>query len=139
MVTLYAQASNTFIISQTYQKWSDDIIVGNSGRLSSVYKLQDKTEYGLIKATLISSVSHFNFGVETSFRGLSPQKCPCGYETEFWAACVARQLTSGYLFDADNCIFRLKHMQKSCQIDYAINGILRVLTPEKLREIFEIR
>jgi len=42
----------------------------------SVYKLQDKTEYGLIKTTLISSVSRLNFAVEALFGGLSPQKQP---------------------------------------------------------------
>ena len=55
MVTLYAQASNTFITSQTYQKWSGDVILCNSGRYCSVYKLQNKTEYGLIKTKVISS------------------------------------------------------------------------------------
>jgi len=47
MVTLYAEASNTFFISQAYQKLSGDVILGNSCRYCSVYKLQDKTEYGL--------------------------------------------------------------------------------------------
>ena len=51
MVTLYAPASNAFITSQTYQRWSDDIILRNSGRYCSVHKLQDKTQYGLIKTT----------------------------------------------------------------------------------------
>jgi len=32
----------------------------------------------LIKTTLISSVSHFNFGVEALFGGLLPQKTRCG-------------------------------------------------------------
>jgi len=48
---LYAQASNTFITSQTYQKLLGDVILRNSGRYCSVYKLQDKTEYRLIKNT----------------------------------------------------------------------------------------
>jgi len=46
MVALYAQASNMFITSQTYQKRSGDVVLGNSGRYCSVYKLQDKTEWG---------------------------------------------------------------------------------------------
>jgi len=48
---LYAQASNTFITPQTYQKWLGDVILRNSDRYCSVYKLQDKKEYGLIKTT----------------------------------------------------------------------------------------
>jgi len=34
-----------------------------------------------------------------------------GDGTEFWASCVARQLTCGYLSDADNRIFRLNTEQ----------------------------
>ena len=63
MVTLYAQASNTLITSQAYQKWSGGVILGNNRRYCSVYELQDKTEYRLKKATLISSLSHFNLGI----------------------------------------------------------------------------
>jgi len=37
-------------------KWSGDVILGNSRRYRSVYKLQYKTEHGLIKTTLISNV-----------------------------------------------------------------------------------
>jgi len=73
MVTLYAQASDTFINSQTYQKWSGDFILGNRGTYRSVYKIQNKTEYEMIKITLIFSVSHFNLGLETLFGVLSPQ------------------------------------------------------------------
>jgi len=38
-----AQASNTFVISQACQKLSGDVILGNSSRYCSVYKLQYKT------------------------------------------------------------------------------------------------
>jgi len=55
-------------------KWSGDVVLGDSGRYCSVYKLQDKTKHGLIKTTLISTVSHFNLGSEALFGGLSPQK-----------------------------------------------------------------
>jgi len=75
MMQLYAQASNTFNTSQMYQKWWGDVILGNSGRYCSVYKLQDKTEHELIKTiTLIHSLSHFNS--EGSFGGKSPQSVP---------------------------------------------------------------
>jgi len=69
MLTLYDQASNMFITPQTYQKLSGDVILGNSGSAAgtALSKLQDKTEYRLIKITLISSASHFNLGVETLF------------------------------------------------------------------------
>jgi len=69
MVTLYDQASNVFITSQTYQKLSGDVILGNNGSAAgtALSKLQDKTEYRLIKTALISSASHFDLGVETLF------------------------------------------------------------------------
>ena len=98
---LYAQASNTFITPQTYQKWSGDLILGNTSRYYCVYKLQDKTEDGFIKTALISSVSHFNLGVETLFVGLKPKEVPRGDGTEFWASYVA----SGKL--ADICLIRI--------------------------------
>jgi len=60
MLTLYAQASNTFITSHTYQKWSGDVIPGISCRYCSVNNLQDRVEYGLIKTLLISSASYLN-------------------------------------------------------------------------------
>jgi len=66
-----------------YQKESGDVVLGNRGIYCSVYKLQDKTEYRLIKTTVISSVSHFNLAVETLFGGLSLQKTPRGDRTEF--------------------------------------------------------
>jgi len=69
MLTLYDQASNVFITSQTYQKLSGDVILGNNGSAAgtALSKLQDKTEYRLIKTALISSASHFDLGVETLF------------------------------------------------------------------------
>jgi len=39
---LYAEASNTFITSQTYQKLSGNVFLGNSGRYCPVYKLQKR-------------------------------------------------------------------------------------------------
>ena len=51
-----------FITLQMYQKWSGDIILGNSGRYCFVYELQDRTEYGLMKTSQIFSVSCFSFG-----------------------------------------------------------------------------
>jgi len=51
--------------------------------IAFVYKLQDKTEYGLKKTTLISSVSHFNLWVETLFEWLSLKKSS-GDDAEFW-------------------------------------------------------
>jgi len=69
LLTLYDQGSNMCITSQTYQKLSGDVILGNSGSAAGTTpsKLQDKTEYRLIKITLISSASHFNLGSETLF------------------------------------------------------------------------
>jgi len=55
---LYAQASNTFITSQTYQTWSGDIILGNSAGVA--LSINNRTEYGLTKTSLISSVSYLN-------------------------------------------------------------------------------
>ena len=52
------------IVSQTYQKRSGDVILSNSGRYCSVYKLQDKAKHGLITTTLIFSVSHFKLGLK---------------------------------------------------------------------------
>jgi len=54
----------------------DHVILGNRGKYCSFYKLQEKTEYRLIKTTVISSDSHFNLVVETLFGGTSPQKTP---------------------------------------------------------------
>jgi len=79
MLTLYAQASNTLITSQMYQKWSGDVVPGISCRYCSVYKLQDRIEYGLIKISLISSASYFNFGSRSFVRGVS------GDGAGFWA------------------------------------------------------
>jgi len=69
MVTLYDQASNVFITSQTYQKLSGDVILGNNGSAAgtALSKLQDKTEYRLIKTALISSASHFDLGLKLCF------------------------------------------------------------------------
>jgi len=36
--------------------------MGNSGKYCSVYKLQDITEYKLIKTSLIYNVLYFNLG-----------------------------------------------------------------------------
>jgi len=55
-------------------KWSGGVVLRNSDRYCSVYKLQDKTKYGLTKTTLICTISHFNLGIEALFGGLSPQK-----------------------------------------------------------------
>ena len=71
MVPLYVQVSNSFVISQMYQKWSGDVILDNSRMNCSVYKGQDKTERELIKTTLISRVSHLNLGVEALFEELT--------------------------------------------------------------------
>ena len=67
MLTLYAQASNTFNTSKTYQKLSGDVILGISCRYCSVYKLQDRMEYGLIETSLISSASYLSFGWGRNF------------------------------------------------------------------------
>jgi len=69
MVTLYGQASNAFIIPQTYQKRSDYVILRKSCSYHSAYKLQDKTEYGWTKTTLISSASHLNLGLKLRLGG----------------------------------------------------------------------
>ena len=42
--------------------WSGDVILSNSGRYCSVYKLQDRKGYGLTKPSLISNVSYLNLG-----------------------------------------------------------------------------
>jgi len=83
MATLNAQASNMFITSQAYQKWSGYVILGDSCRCYPVYKLQDKTEYILIKTALISSVSHLNLRVETLLAEISPKRSPPSDGTEF--------------------------------------------------------
>ena len=69
MLTLYDQASNMLISSQTYHKLSGDVILGDSGSAAgtALSKLQDKTENRLIKTALISSASHFDLGVGTLF------------------------------------------------------------------------
>jgi len=69
MLTLYAQASSMLITSQTHQKLSGDVIQDNSGSAAgtALSKLQDKTEYRLIKTTLISIASHLNLGIEALF------------------------------------------------------------------------
>jgi len=64
-----------FITSQTYQKYSGVVILGNSGRYCSDYKLQDKTEWGLIRTSLISSVSHFHLVLKFCL-GAKPTKDP---------------------------------------------------------------
>jgi len=38
-----------------------DVILSNSDRYCSIYKSQDRTECGLTKTLLITSVSYFNF------------------------------------------------------------------------------
>jgi len=55
--------NHRFSISQMYQKWWGDVLLGNSSGYCTVYKLQDKTEQGLIKTALIYNVSHFSLGV----------------------------------------------------------------------------
>jgi len=49
MLALYAQASNTFITSQTYQKRSGDVILVYNDRYCSVYKLQDRTRIDMLQ------------------------------------------------------------------------------------------
>jgi len=44
-----------------------------------------------MKTTLISSFSHFNFGIVALFGRLSQPKPPRGDGTEFWSPCVARR------------------------------------------------
>jgi len=46
-----------FISSQMQQKYSGNVILGNSSSYCSVQKLQDKTECGLTQTSLISSTS----------------------------------------------------------------------------------
>jgi len=55
--------------TNVHQKLPGHVILGNSGSAAgtALSKLQDKTEYRLMKTTLISSASHFNLGVETVF------------------------------------------------------------------------
>jgi len=55
------QASNRLITSQTYQKWSGDVVLGRRGMYCSVYKLQNRI--GLIKTPLISSVLCFKLEI----------------------------------------------------------------------------
>jgi len=75
MVTRCAQASNTCIIAQTYKSLGD-IILGKSFRYCSVYKLQDRIQYRLIKTSLISSVSYFNLGVVKLYMGAKLIRAP---------------------------------------------------------------
>jgi len=67
-VTWHADAlrSNpiTFITSRTYQKWSGDVILCDSGKYCSGHKLQDITKYGLIKI-------HWFLAFYITFVGLS--------------------------------------------------------------------
>jgi len=52
----------------------------------------------------------------------TPSKAPCGEGQGFGPPVSAARLqTCGYLIDTDYGIFRLKHIQKSWQISYAIN------------------
>jgi len=50
-------------------KLSGDVILGNNGSAAgtALSKLQDKTEYRLIKTALISSASHFDLGLKLCF------------------------------------------------------------------------
>jgi len=100
MLTVYAQASNTIITSQTYQKWSGDVILSNRGRYSSVYKLQEKIEYGLLKASLISSVSYFNLWVKALCGKLSGDgtgfRAPCDSVWPPLGGMESRWYGSGY-------------------------------------------
>jgi len=60
--------------------------LGNSGRYRSVYKLQDRIQFALVKSLLVSRASCFNWGIlKLCLGGLSPQK-NCGDGNEFWDA-----------------------------------------------------
>jgi len=139
MATLYAQASNMFITSQEYQKWSGYVIPGNSCRCCSVYNLQIKTEHGLIKSTLISSVSNFSLRVEILLGEISPWRSPRGVGTEFSAPCVAWRKTRGYLSDTDKRIFRLNTYNKSCQLVMGLTGFVCANTRSHRKTLREIK
>jgi len=70
--SLYSRFKYAYYLTNI-SKSSGYVILGNSGKYFSVYKLQDKTEYGLIKTQLISSISCFNFG-DWNIVGVSLQK-----------------------------------------------------------------
>ena len=127
----FAKASNYFITSKMYQKWSGDVILGYSGRHCSVYEWQSKIEHELIKTTLISSVLHFrrhsiqynlNFGIEPLFGELTQKSLHVATGLNFWAP-----VSLGGKF-ADICLMRIiaysgLNTQKSRQMSYAINWI----------------
>jgi len=76
MLTLCAQAPNTFITSQTYRKRLGDVILGNSGNYSSALNLQERIECGLIKNPLISNVSRFIVEALEIYLGGKPTNQP---------------------------------------------------------------
>jgi len=97
MLTLYAQAPNTSITSQTYHKSSSYVILGNSCfRYCFVYKLHDRIEYGLIKTSLISGVSYFNLGGWSFIWGAKLTKAPRIDGTEFRLLCDSVVPLLGY-------------------------------------------
>jgi len=104
-------------------KRTSDVILGNSGRYCSAYKLQDKTEYWLIELhwSLVFRISILR--LELCLGGKLPQKSPVLTGLNFGLMhCVARPQSCEYLSDKDNPIFRL-NTQKSWQFGYAINWI----------------
>ena len=138
---LYAQAWNTFTSSQTYQKYSGIAILGNSGRYCSDYKLQEKTERGLIKTSLISSVSHFNLVLKLCLR-VKAHKSLRGDGIDFRAPCVARRQTCRYFSDTDNCIFRLNTQKNHGKLFMRWTGFVSTNTRNQqkiLQDIFEKR
>ena len=120
-----------------YQKWYGDVILGNSDRYCSVYKLQDKTEHKLIKTTLISSVSHFNSRVEVFLGVAKPTKWPRGW---ILGPCVASRQTCRHVSDTDNRIFRLSIYKNLGKLVMRLTGLVCTNSRnhrKTLRKIFE--
>jgi len=86
---LYLSYRSETVVRLDYQillKWPPLNLLAGSAlgcKYCTVYKLQDRIEYGLIETSMISSASYFNLGGRSFLCGLS------GDGTEFWAPVTA--------------------------------------------------
>jgi len=69
------RSSLKYITTQTHQ--NDQPMLFQVTEAGTALSINYGTkQYWLLKTTLISSVSHFNFGVEALFEGATPTKAP---------------------------------------------------------------
>ena len=123
------------------QKRSRDVILGKSGRYCSAYKLQDKTEYWLIKLHWFVVFRNSILRLELCVGDYS-HKSPQWRLDWIWAPCVARPYTCGYLSDKDNPIFWLNTYKNLGNLVMQLTGFVCTTTRnhrQTLREIFEKR